>query len=568
MKGSFDSDSLPMGIDTCTTATLSGCRSDFVGEIKPISHVTLRGVGGTLPVVGRGTFVFNFLDDHGKEQQLKVEDAYYVPRLKLRLFSPQQWSRQGPQYRDGMYVRGETTRGNITKLFFKGGTKTIEHDKQTGLPILHSTPSCNEFGNYVTTMGLTTYEARMQPTGSTLAEEMLAPKYLRSFDPKNDAFHFQKASIDFDTTLANLPGVSKCDRLLRWHYRLGHLPFSTLRNMAKHGLIDKSLYNVEPPVCAGCNYGKQSRRAWRTKPSKRTRNRRLKPASYPGQTVSVDTMSSTNVPGLVAQLRGRPTLRRYRYATVFVDHYSRLDYVHLHEYNTASEVLDAKLAFERFAASHQVQIRHYHCDNGIFADNDFRTACTAARQTYSFCGVNAHHQNGIAERRIRDLRDSARSMLLLAQHNWPDAITSHLWPFALRYASLIRRHTVREGARTPLERFSSVKIQPTISNFHTFGCPVYVLDNNLQAQQSQPNKWSDRSRVGVYLGPSQTHASNIALVLNVETGLTSPQFHIRFDERFETIRTNPKMKGLSQWQTKTQIKQKPSGRRPYESNTK
>ena len=84
MKGSFDSDSLPMGIDTCTTATLSGCR---VGEIQPISHVTLRGVGGTLPVVGRGTFVFNFLDDHGNEQQLKVEDAYYVPRLKLCLLA-------------------------------------------------------------------------------------------------------------------------------------------------------------------------------------------------------------------------------------------------------------------------------------------------------------------------------------------------------------------------------------------------------------------------------------------------------------------------------------------------
>ena len=130
-------------------------------------------------------------------------------------------------------------------------------------------------------------------------------------------------------------------------------------------------------------------------------------------------------------------MRRFRYATVFVDHFSKLDFVHLHEYNTASEILDAKLAFERFAGSYNVKIRHYHCDNGVFADNDFRTACAAARQTYSFCGVNAHHQNGIVERRIRDLRDSARSMLLLAQHNWPDAITSHLWPFALRYASLV-----------------------------------------------------------------------------------------------------------------------------------
>ena len=74
--------------------------------------------------------------------------------------------------------------------------------------------------------------------------------------------------------------------------------------------------------------------------------------------------------------------------------------------------------------------------------------------------------------------------------------------------------------------------------------------------------------MGIYLGPSQTHASNVALILNAETGLTSPQFHIQFDERFETIKTNPKLKGLSQWQTKTQIKQKPSGRTPRKLNCK
>ena len=198
-----------MGIDTCTTATLSGCRSDFVGKIKPISNVTLRGVGGTLPVVGRGTFIFNFLDDHGKEQQLKVEDAYYVPRLKLRLFSPQQWSLQGPQYCDGTYVRGETTRGNITKLFFKGGTKTVKHDQKTGLPILHSSPNCKEFGTYMTTLGLTTLEARIHPTASTLAEDMINKKYLKRFGPEDDAFKFEKMSSDYNTTLANIPGESK-----------------------------------------------------------------------------------------------------------------------------------------------------------------------------------------------------------------------------------------------------------------------------------------------------------------------------------------------------------------------
>ena len=48
------------------------------------------------------------------------------------------------------------------------------------------------------------------------------------------------------------------------------------------------------------------------------------------------------------------------------------------------------------------------------------------------------------------------------------------------------------------------------------------------------------------------------MVLNTETGLTTPQFHIRFDERFETVKTNPKMKGLNKWQTVTCIRESPS----------
>jgi len=161
----------------------------------------------------------------------------------------------------------------------------------------------------------------------------------------------------------------------------------------------------------------------------------------------VDTISSTSAPGLKAQLRGKPTLARYNYATVFVDHFSGLEYVHLHESNDGDSIIEGKLAFERYSHGFDVKIRHYHCDNGIFADNKFRVACKAAGQTISFCGVNAHHQSGKAEKRIRDLHDSARSMILLAKHNWPAAITAHLWPFAMVCASHIRASTLQEGER-------------------------------------------------------------------------------------------------------------------------
>ena len=70
--------------------------------------------------------------------------------------------------------------------------------------------------------------------------------------------------------------------------------------------------------------------------------------------------------------------------------------------------------------------------------------------------------------------------------------------------------------------------------FH-FGCPVYVLNANLQSGK-KIDKWSDRARVGIYLGRSPQHSRNVALVLSLTTGLVSPQFHVKADTTFQTIR--------------------------------
>ncbi len=88
----------------------------------------------------------------------------------------------------------------------------------------------------------------------------------------------------------------------------------------------------------------------------------------------------------------------------------------------------AKQAFEKFAVEHGVRILHYHCDNGRFADNAWKQSCKASCQRLTFCGVNAHFQNGIAERTIRDLSESARKQLLHAHARWPAVVHFALWP--------------------------------------------------------------------------------------------------------------------------------------------
>jgi hypothetical protein len=120
----------------------------------------------------------------------------------------------------------------------------------------------------------------------------------------------------------------------------------------------------------------------------------------PGDVVSVDQMVSP-IPGFVGEMTGRLTTSRYKCATVYVDQASHLSYVHLQRTADASETLEGKTQFEKFAANRGVKIKHYHANNGIFRANAWVQHCTANNEGLTFAGVNAHHQNGIAEKRIR-----------------------------------------------------------------------------------------------------------------------------------------------------------------------
>ena len=81
-------------------------------------------------------------------------------------------------------------------------------------------------------------------------------------------------------------------------------------------------------------------------------------------------------------------------------------------------------------------------------------------------------------------------------------------------------------------------VRPKLRHFHAFGCPTYVLDNALQSGQGVP-KWTQRAQLGIYLGPSPSHAHTVALILNPCTGHVSPQFHVKFDDFFETVGNSP-----------------------------
>jgi hypothetical protein len=198
-------------------------------------------------------------------------------------------------------------------------------------------------------------------------------------------------------------------------------------------------------------------------------------------------MQSTE-PGFYGQAKGALTKTRYRNATIFVDHYSRLKFVYLMTSNlTSAKTIDAKHAFKLIAAKRGVRIQHYRCDNGRFADSMFHESCEAKGQQLTFCGVDAHFQNGIAKQAIRDLSKSARKQLHHAHQCWPQAMSTALWPYALCHAAHLNNvlPTLPNG-QSRLELFSSINIGSNMQLLYTFGCPVFALNNALASIKAVP----------------------------------------------------------------------------------
>ena len=114
------------------------------------------------------------------------------------------------------------------------------------------------------------------------------------------------------------------------------------------------------------------------------------------------------------------------------------------------------------------------------------------------------------------------------------------------------RKTADKYERSPLSKFASTGRDIDLSQFHPFGCPVYVLENALQSRHAH-NKWQDQSRVGIYLCHSPNHSATVPLVLNTQTGNVSPQYHCIYDDEFATCKRDAKFISLWQYKAKLQL---------------
>jgi len=128
-------------------------------------------------------------------------------------------------------------------------------------------------------------------------------------------------------------------------------------------------------------------------------------------------------------------------------------------------------------------------------------------------------------------------MMIHAALHWPDQEDKALWPLAVSYAAHLYNHTPRATTGiSPVEIFSGTKSDhQVLRNAHVWGCPAYVLEPSLTQVGGKIPKWQPRSRRSQYVGFSSEHAESIALVRNLHSGYITPQYHIVFDDWFETV---------------------------------
>ena len=509
----------PIVIDTGASNSVTPNATDFVDGMVSGNLPDLRGLNHTTTVAGAGLVEWTVYDIHNRVQTIRTW-AFYVPDATIRLFSPQAYFQE--QGGGDLHCTMQDT----TLQMPTGELMVFPYNRETNIPFMLPVTKCE----HKNTVGLDASDVDL-------------------FSSPDELFDLMSVA---DETNQNLSKAQK--ELLQWHWKLGHCNFQWIQALAAVSKLNDSkgenatqllqtkhkISVVVPPLCAACQLAKQKRRGAGSSEELKLEDRDMilkRDATEPGDCVSVDQYTST-VLGRLPHTKGKEKKEeKYNGGTIFVDHAT--GYVHLtHQVSLrAGETVNSKLQFERFAAQHGVYVKRYRADNHPFKAEEFIKSLDSTKQTISFSGVGAKHQNEVAERTIQTISWWARAMLLHAVLHWPDAANLELWPFAMAHAVYLWNHMPRKDIRkSPFELFTK-SVMPSelyLQRQHVWGCPVYVLDPRLQDGKKIP-KWSPRVRRGQFLGFSTQHSSTIGLVLNHRTGNVTPQFHCVYDDLFTTV---------------------------------
>lgn len=531
----------PLVFDTGASHDLTPFRSDFITYER--CDVTVAAVHSQGKVVGKGIVLYKVRTRDGAVVYVPSM-AYHMPGADIRLFSPQRtFKRLGGSSK-------MNTNGIAWTLHDDLGVVDVPIDLFSNLPLLHdfvcTKAEQNQFGPHFKN-----------------AFHFFEPPETVEFDsvPDTEREHDcqDKCCMSVaDETNQNLTGPMK--ELLELHWKFC-INMHALQDMMRpqvikddNGNVVKTLPPIIPtkhkstaycahPVCLSCKLATMKSRSPQVKTSKPIKAKEgvLTHNKYePGDFVSADQFIVKTPGRLVSGYGKEQPGNRYHGGTLYSDGASRVIYVQVQISLGSGETVMGKAKFEEWMWNLAgVLCKEYHSDNGIFDSELFRDDCSSKQQKQSFSGVGAQHQNAHAERDIQTISYWARTMMVHAAIHWPEdgADDICLWAFAVQHAAWLYNRLPNKslGWRTPLEALTKTKSDHReLLRTHVWGCPVFVLDPQLQDGHKIP-KFNRRARMGQFLGFSDEHSSLVARVRNLSTNYVSPQYHVVFDDYFTTI---------------------------------
>ena len=542
--------------DTGASAGLTPFRSDFIDYVEV--DFEIRDVTKVNKVVGIGTTLHRFVDDRGRVVYLPMV-AYHLPTTDVRLFSPQIYHQ--------LHGGHSTVDGANVYMTLQGRRPTITIPIENGssnLPCVYN--------SFVSDKVKREYASKMR-SGLKASRLFTALDFFGQLPLTGSARYSDKGEDMVPTSsrqrALNLvlqcvgdvenENLSAAQReLLLWHWKLG-IGMQRIQAMMRDQLYEDHLGRTErhPPIikpkfastssckiplCQSCLLARSRQR---TPNVKRSQVNQDSEGAISRNKLEVGDFVSTDqfvckTPGRLPTGYGREGPNSgYQGGTIYNDAASGLIWVENQVSLGASETLMGKERFEQWLYDiAYTTVKHFHGDNGIFSSEQYRQDCDGKGQTQSFSGVGAQHQNAKAERAIQTVMYMARTFMVHASLHWTehgvDDIT--LWPFAVKHAVwLYNRVPNRESGLTPMELITRQKADHLdLLRSHVWGCPAYVLEPKLQNGQKLP-KWNRRSRLGQFLGYSDSHSSLVANIRHLTTGYVSPQYHVVYDDLFQTV---------------------------------
>ena len=96
------------------------------------------------------------------------------------------------------------------------------------------------------------------------------------------------------------------------------------------------------------------------------------------------------------------------------------------------------------------------------------------------------------------------------------------------YTTYMHNHLPYEHGISPDDLFIGTQIPcHKLKYIHAWGCPIYILDHNLQKGKKLP-RWRSKARQVISLGFGAHCSNDVHLVLNISTSHISPSVSYYF----------------------------------------